>query len=45
MTPASLNLPGDLLLIGALLAICAVPVVLIHLAVRQARKALLERGK
>lgn len=39
------NLIGDAILIGAVLAVCAVPVVLLHLAVRQARRALLERDK
>lgn len=39
MNPASLNLPGDILL-AFVLVLAAAPVVLIHLAVRQARKAL-----
>jgi hypothetical protein len=40
MIPASLNTLGDCIIVGAVLAIVAVPLVLLHLAVRQARRAL-----
>lgn len=40
MTPASLNTLTDCILIGAILVIVAAPVILLHFAVRQARKAL-----
>lgn len=45
MTPQSLNLPGDLMLLAIPVFVLAAPVVLLHLAVRQARKALLRSGK
>jgi hypothetical protein len=44
MTPISLNLPGDLMLIGVLLALAAVPVALLRGLYKQQRKAM-ERDK
>ena len=35
-----MNTLGDVVLIGAILVIAAAPVILLHFAVRQARKAL-----
>lgn len=35
-----MNTVGDIILIAAIIVIAAAPVVLLHLAVRQARKAL-----
>ena len=43
MNPTSLNLPGDIILIAALLVIAAVPVLLLRALYRHARRALLER--
>ena len=45
MTPASLNLPGDLIIIAALLVVAAVPVLLLRGLYRQQRRAMLERDK
>ena len=45
MTPQSLNLPGDIILIGAVLVLCVPPVLLMRSAYLQARKALLGRKR
>lgn len=45
MTPASLNLPGDLILIGVALVVAAVPVLLLRGLYRRQRRALLERKR
>lgn len=42
MTPASLNLPSDLLGIAAMLVVAAVPVLLLRGLYRRQRRALLE---
>lgn len=43
MTPASLNLPGDLILLGVALLVAVPPVLYLRILYREARAALLER--
>ena len=45
LTPQSLNLPGDLMLIAIAALVAAVPVLLLRGLYRRQRQALLERDK
>lgn len=45
MTPASLNLPGDIMLLAIVALVAAVPVLLLRGLYRQQRRAMLERDK
>lgn len=45
MTPQSLNLPGDLLGLAAIIVVAAVPVLLLRGLYRRQRRAMLERDR
>jgi hypothetical protein len=45
MTPESLNLPGDLILLGIAIVLGALPVALLIGLYRQQKRAMMERDK